>query len=102
MKTLKQICEELTGIEMGLMQGSVGFRYAAPAAVGKAGHPVEIMDDMLNPINYEVRHGRTPERGTVNKTLVKLRKFREAFEIEELDGPLADLGAWLRVTDPAE
>ncbi len=102
MKTLKEICAEFTGIEAGLMQGTVGFRYEPAEGMKKSGHPVEIMDDVLNPVIYEIRHGRTPGAGTVSRTLAKLRSFRSTYGVEKLDAPLADLEAWLSAARPAD
>ena len=95
MKTIKEICAELTGIEMGLMKGTVGFRGEPSTAAPKPGHPVDVLDDLLNPIIYEIRHGKTPESGTVATTLGKLKGFREAYGVEAMDGPLSDLSSWL-------
>ena len=102
MKTIKEIIADLSGVEMGLMQGSVDFRFDPDAKAKKAAHPVEVMDDILSVCNYDVKHGKAPERGTVAKTLEKLKVFRDTYEVADLDAPLGDLSAWLLVTDPAE
>ena len=94
MKTIKEICAELTGIEMGLMKGTVGFRGEPSAAAPKPGHPVDVLDDLLNPIIYEIRHGKTPESGTVATTLGKLKGFREAYGVEDLDQLQQDIATY--------
>ena len=102
MKSIKEICAELAGVEMGLMQGSVGFRFDPAVRAKKAGHPVEIMDDILSVFNYDVKRGGTPERGTVAKTLEKLQAFRETYGVADLDAPLGELSAWLTAAEAAD
>ena len=102
MKTIKEILADLSGVEMGLMQGSVAFRFDSFMKAKKLGHPVEVMDDILSEMNYDVKRGKAPERGTVAKTMEKLKAFRDTYEVEDLDDPLREMSAWLIATDPAD
>ncbi len=93
---LKQICSDLAGVEMDLMNGEIDFSYDNLMAAMKSGHPCEIMDGILAPIYYPTISGQEPPMSTMEKTYKELKSFADAFKIKEMEKPLNDLHEYIK------
>ena len=94
-KKLSQICSDLAGVEMGLMNGEINFSYPRLMSAMKAGHPCEIMDGILSKIYYPAISGKEPPMETMEETLNELQSFGETFNIEEMNDPLRRLAEYI-------
>ena len=65
--TLKEICDMVLEIEEGLMYGSISFEYDNLMCAMKSGHPMEILDEMLATIFWDVQSGTEPSRENIEK-----------------------------------
>ena len=91
-----QICSDLAGVEMGLMEGKIDFNYDNLMSATKPGHPCEMMDDILSAIYYPSVQGKEPPMKTMEATLKKLQKFAKTFQIKEMDDPLKALSDYIK------
>lgn len=94
-KKLDQICSDLAGIEIDLMNGEIEFAYDNLMSAMKPGHPCEIMDGILSKIYYPAIQGHEPPMKTMEDTLKELKKFAEAFKIKEMNKPLKELADYI-------
>lgn len=80
--TLQEICMEIAEIERQLDYGEIPFTYDNLMSALKPGHPVEILDDILATIFYDVTAGKTPDLKKVKKTLSGLESFQRTFKVD--------------------
>ena len=93
--TLKNICMEIAEIEADLMYGRISFSYPRLAAAMKAGHPAEILDDILSPVGWPALAGVEVPNETVLEMLEGLQSFAEDFEVPKLNTPIVHLREYL-------
>lgn len=96
---LNEICKEILSIEEGLDCGSISFTYDNLASAMKCGHPVEILDDIVSEIFWELQDGKTPEKAKVEKLLNGLKRFKRAFKVKELSKQIKELTNYLAETE---
>ena len=94
-KKLDQICSDLAGIEIDLMNGEIEFAYDNLMCAMKPGHPCEIMDGILSKIYYPAIQGHEPPMETMEETLKELKGFANAFKIKEMKKPLQELSDYI-------
>lgn len=80
--TLHDICMEIAEVERKLDYGEIPFSYDNLMCAMKPGHPVEILDDILATIFYDVCANKTPDLKKVKKTLSGLEKFQRTFKVD--------------------
>ena len=88
--TLYEICKEIAIVEDKLAYGEIEFSYDNLMSAMKAGHPAEILDDILSIIGWDVFEGRTPPIAKVKKTLSGLQSFQRTFKVD-LKKPIKNL-----------
>lgn len=98
--TLYEICMEIAEIERKLDYGEIPFIYDNLMCAMKPGHPVEILDDVLATIFYEVSAGKTPDLKKVKKTLSGLESFQRTFKVD-LKNPIKELKTYIKERDEA-
>lgn len=86
--TLPEICEKVIAIEDGLLNGEISFVYDNLMSAMKSGHPMEILDDILSNIFWDVQAGKTPSEKALKKTLKEMKSFRRDFKVKELSEPI--------------
>ena len=86
--TLPEICEKVIAIEDGLLNGEISFVYDNLMSAMKGGHPMEILDDILSNIFWDVQAGKNPSEKALKKTLKEMKSFRRAFKVKELSEPI--------------
>lgn len=86
--TLSEICEKVIAIEDGLLNGEISFVYDNLMSAIKGGHPMEILDDILANIFWDVQAGKIPPEKALKKTLKEMKSFRRAFKVRELSEPI--------------
>ena len=91
-----QICSDLAGVEMELMEGEIDFNYDNLMSAMKPGHPAEIMDGILSAIYYPSVQGKEPPMKTMEATLKELKAFAKAFQIKEMKEPLKALSDYIQ------
>lgn len=97
--TLNEICTELLAIEEGLDCGSISFTYDNLASAMKCCHPVEILDDTISLIFWDLQKGKNPSREKIEEVLKGLKRFKRAFKVKELSKPIKDLTQYLSETE---
>ena len=97
--TLKEIYAEILVIEEGLDCGTISFTYDNLASAMKCCHPVEVLDDTISGIFWDLQEERDPERGKVEDLLKGLKRFKRAFKVKELSKPIKDLTQYLSETE---
>ena len=93
--TLKSICMEIAEIEADLMYGRIPFSYPRLAAAMKAGHPAEILDDILSPVGWPALAGKEVPDEVILEMLEGLKSFAEDFEVPKLNVPITHLMEYL-------
>ena len=96
MEELKQICREVLAIEEKLMYGQIAFEYDNLMCALKPGHPMEILDDMLSQIFWDVQAGQEPSLESLRTTLVDFKEFRTAFKVNEMTRPIRELEEYIK------
>jgi hypothetical protein len=96
--TLSEICAEIAEIERKLDYGEITFSYDNLMCAMKPGHPVEILDDVLATIYYDVIAGKTPDIKKVKKTLSGLVSFQRTFKVD-LKKPIKELKEYIKEVD---
>ena len=99
---LDQICSDIAGVGMGLMEGTVSFSYDNLMSAMKCGHPCEILDEIFQDVYFSVVQRKEPSMSKLEKTLRDLKKFKKAFEIKELDEPLKELAEYIKARKVTE
>ena len=94
-KKLDQICSDLAGVEIGLMNGEIDFSFDNLMSAMKPGHPCEIMDKLLSPIYYPVISGKEPSMETMEIASDNLKGFMNTFKIKEMKKPLQELADYV-------
>lgn len=97
--TLNEICAEILSIEEGLDCGSISFTYDNLASAMKCCHPVEILDDTISLIFWDLQEGKNPRREKIEEVLKGLKRFKRAFKVKELSKPIKDLTQYLSETE---
>ena len=92
---LNDICKEIISIEEGLDCGTIAFTYDNLASAMKCGHPVEIFDNIIAEIFWDIQAGKEPEKSKVENVLKGLKRFKRSFKVKELSKPIKDLEAYL-------
>ena len=93
--TLNDICKEILSIEEGLDCGTIAFTYDNLASAMKCGHPVEIFDNIIAEIFWDIQAGKEPEKSKIENVLKGLKRFKRSFKVKELSKPIKDLEAYL-------
>ncbi len=96
MEELKQICWEILAIEEKLMYGQIPFEYDSLMCALKPGHPMEILDDMLSQIFWDVQAGREPLLEALRATLEDFKSFRAAFKVNEMTRPIKEIEEYIK------
>ena len=99
MKTLSEICEEVIDIEEGLMYGTIPFYYDNLMSAMKPGHPMEILDEILATIFWDVQSGKEPPRENIEETVKMFRDFKNTFKVKEMNKPIRELNEYLKQMD---
>lgn len=92
---LNDICQEILAIEEGLDCGTITFTYDNLASAMKCGHPVEIFDNIIAEIFWDIQAGNEVERDKLENVLKGLKRFKRSFKVKELSKPIKDLEAYL-------
>lgn len=92
---LNDICQEILAVEEGLDCGTITFSYDNLASAMKCGHPVEILDDIIAEIFWDIQAGKEPEKSKLENVLKGLKRFKRSFKVKELGKPIKDLEAYL-------
>ena len=92
---LKDICNEILAIEEGLDCGTIAFTYDNLASAMKCGHPVEILDNIIAEIFWDMQAGKEPEKDKLENVLKGLKRFKRAFKVKELSKPIKEMEAYL-------
>ena len=96
---IKEICAEILTIEEGLDCGTISFAYDNLSSAMKCCHPVEILDDTISGVFWDLQEGRNPEREKIEDLLKGLKRFKRAFKVKELSKPIKDLTQYLSETE---
>lgn len=96
---LNEICAEILAIEEGLDCGLISFTYDNLASAMKCCHPVEILDDIISLIFWDLQEGKNPRREKIEEVLKGLKRFKRAFKVKELSKPIKDLTQYLSETE---
>ena len=96
MKSLKEICRDIAEVEGGLMEGWIQFRYDRLLTVMGAGHPADILDDILAPVFWPVQSGEEVSISDVSKLYYGLLEFKSGFDVAELIPMINDLKEYLQ------
>ena len=92
---LNNICQEILAIEEGLDCGTITFTYDNLASAMKCGHPVEIFDNIIAEVFWDIQSGKEPERGKLENLLKGLKRYKRSFKVKELSKPIKDIEAYL-------
>jgi hypothetical protein len=93
--TITDICKEIMAIEEGLDCGTIAFTYDNLSSAMKCGHPVEIFDNIIAEIFWDIQAGKEPEKSKIENVLKGLKRFKRSFKVKELSKPIKDLEAYL-------
>lgn len=93
--TLKEICDMVLEIEEGLMYGSISFEYDNLMCAMKPGHPMEILDEILANIFWDVQAGKQPSQAALKKTLSLFKSFKGSFKVKEMKKPIDALEEYI-------
>lgn len=96
---LNDICQEVIAIEEGLDCGTIAFTYDNLSSAMKCGHPVEILDNIIAEIFWDIQEGKEPERDKLVNVLKGLKRFKRSFKVKELSKPIKNLEAYLTDLD---
>ena len=97
--TLNDICQEILAIEEGLDCGTIAFTYDNLASAMKCGHPVEIFDNIIAEIFWDIQAEKKPEKSKLENVLKGLKCFKRSFKVKELSKPIKNLEAYLSNLD---
>lgn len=92
---LNDICQEILAIEEGLDCGTIAFTCDNLASAMKCGHPVEIFDNIIAEIFWDVQAGKQPEKDKLENVLKGLKRFKRSFKVKELSKPIKDLSNYI-------
>lgn len=92
---LYEVCDKVMEIEGGLLHGEISFEYDNLMSAMKCGHPMEILDDIIANIFWDVRADKEPSDDAIKKTLIGLKDFRCAFGVKELDEVIKGLEGYI-------
>lgn len=92
---LNDIFKDILAIEEGLDCGTIAFTYDKLASAMKCGHPVEILDNIIAEMFWDIQEGKEPERDKLENVLKGLNRFKRSFKVKELSKPIKDLEAYL-------
>ena len=93
--SLNDICQEILAIEEGLDCGTIAFTCDNLTSAMKCGHPVEIFDNIIAEIFWDVQVGKQPEKDKLENVLKGLKRFKRSFKVKELSKPIKDLSEYL-------
>lgn len=79
---LYDICKEIAVVEDKLAYGEIDFSYDKLMSAMKAGHPADILDDILSIIGWDVFAGKEPPIEKVEETLTRLKGFQSTFKVD--------------------
>lgn len=96
---LNEICQELLAIEEGLDCGTISFTFDNLASAMKCCHPVEIFDNIIQEVFWDIQAGKIPDRAKVEELLKGLKQFKRSFKVKELSKPIKDLTQYLAETE---
>ena len=91
---LKEICAQLADVEEMLDNGQIPYTYDNLMAAMKADHPVEVLDEILATIYYDVMAEKIPSLAKVKKTLAGLEKFQKVYNVD-LKEPIKGLKEYI-------
>lgn len=92
---LNDICQEILAVEEGLDCGTIAFTCDNLASAMKCGHPVEILDNIIAEIFWDMQAGKEPEKEKVESVLKGLKRFKRSFKVKELSKPIKDMEEYL-------
>ena len=93
--TLYNICKMIAEVEQKLMYGEISFEYSKLMCALKAGHPAEILDEILSIIGWDVFAGKIPDNSKIEQVIKELKDFKEDFGVKELQRPISALEEYL-------
>ena len=96
---LNDILQEIIAIEEGLDCGSISFTYDNLSSAMKCGHPVEIFDNIIAEIFWDIQAGNEPEKVKLESVLKGLKRFKRSFKVKELSKPIKDMEVYLSSID---
>lgn len=79
---LYDICKEIAVVEDKLAYGEIDFSYDKLMSAMKAGHPADILDDILSIIGWDVFAGKEPPIEKIEETLTRLKGFQSTFKVD--------------------
>lgn len=92
---INDICQEILAIEEGLDCGTIAFTYDNLSSAMKCGHPVEILDNIIAELFWDIQAGNEPAKDKLENVLKGLKRFKRNFKVKELSKPIKDLEAYL-------
>ena len=92
---LNDICQEILTIEEGLDCGTIAFTYYNLSSAMKCGHPVEVLDNIIAEIFWDLQAGNEPEKVKLENVLKGLKRFKRSFKVKELSKPIKDIEVYL-------
>ncbi len=98
-KKLEQVCNELSGIVIGLMNGSVKFSSDNLSNLKVPMNLYDILDDIILKIYFTVSSGKEPSMEKLKDTLEELNEFKDTFEIKEMEKPLQDIKEYIHARE---
>ena len=96
---LQTICNEVLAIEEGLMYGTIPFAYDNLMSALKPGHPMEILDEILSEIFWDVQAGKEPSLEALKSTLNNFKEFRMVFKVQNMSAPIRHLAAYIKTRE---
>lgn len=90
-KSLSEIMFEITRIQEKLCNGEIEFSYDKIFSALGAGHPAEIMDNIISDVFWTVRADEKPLKKDIEEMVSGLEGFKNEFEIEQLETPISHL-----------
>lgn len=95
MKSLYDICEMVIDVEEGLMTGEIPFVYDNLMSAMKPGHPMEILDNILAEIFWDVQANKEPPLEKVIHVRDQMKAFRNAFKVTKLNAAIKEMTAYI-------
>jgi len=95
MNSLYDICEMVIDVEEGLMTGEIPFVYDNLMSAMKPGHPMEILDNILAEIFWDVQAGNEPPLEKVIHVRDQMKAFKNAFKVNKLNAAIKEMTAYI-------
>lgn len=92
---LNDIFQDILAVEEGLDCGTIAFSYDNLSSAMKCGHPVEILDNIIAEVFWDIQAGNAPEKSKLENVLKCLKRFKHSFKVKELSKPIKEMEAYL-------